>query len=310
MELVTDLIEEYLYHCMARGYTAKTMKNKRQEYKQFNTFLKERRGITEVENITVHDMKAYVRSKQLDNLQPQSIVSMAKNVKAFLNWCISEEYLNENPMTKVALPKVPKKVVEGFTYEDVNAMINAFSTKTMLEARNKAIIAMLADCGLRSIEIRSLRVNDVRDSSILVSGKGNKERMVSISPALKKILIRYERLKEKYFEDKSIKADRYFLSYQAGEISHVGLYNVIQRAGELAGIKKRVHPHAFRHFYAVSVLIGYDSVGGLDLYTISRLLGHSETTVTENYLRSITDQQLLDKAVSASPLMNYNSNKR
>ena len=306
-EKVPDLIDEYLYHCMAKGYTAKTMKNKRQEYKQLKVFLKEKRGISDIGNITIHDMKAYVRSKRQANLQPASIISMAKMIKAFLNWCVKEEYLTVNPMDGVELPRASKKVIEGYTLDEVNAMINAFSTKTYLEARNKAIIAMLADCGLRSIELRTLTTPNVRETALLVNGKGNKERMVSISPALKKILIRYERLRSSYFADKRIKADRYFLSYQGGEISHVGLYNVIIKAGERAGITKRVHPHGFRHFYSVSVLMGYEGSGvaGLDIYSISRLLGHSNISVTENYLRSITDQQILDKAVKSSPLMNY-----
>lgn len=82
-----DVISEYLYHCQAKGFTAKTMKNKRQELKQLKEFLTEKRGITELESITVYDLKAYVRLKQQDGLQPQSIVSMLKMVKAFFS-CI------------------------------------------------------------------------------------------------------------------------------------------------------------------------------------------------------------------------------
>ncbi len=81
--LFEDVIEEYLYHCQAKGFTAKTMKHKKQEYKQLIIFLKEKRGITELELITVHDLKSYVRLKQNDGLQPQSIVSMFKMIKAF-----------------------------------------------------------------------------------------------------------------------------------------------------------------------------------------------------------------------------------
>lgn len=58
-----DVLEEYLYHCQAKGFTAKTMKNKRQEYKQLKQFLNEKRAITELESITIHDLKVYVRFK-------------------------------------------------------------------------------------------------------------------------------------------------------------------------------------------------------------------------------------------------------
>ena len=194
MLLLSDLLEEYRYHCLAKGFTKKTMINKNQELKQIESYLKEKRAITEMEAISVHDLRAYFRGKQSSGLQAQSIVSMMKIISAFFNWCVREEYIEENPMKKVEVPKVAKKVLSGFTSEEVVKMIDSFSYKTYLEARNKALIAMMADCGLRAMEIRGLLSVNVKDTTILVNGKGNKERIVFISPTLKKILIRYERV--------------------------------------------------------------------------------------------------------------------
>jgi len=297
--LLEDVLEEYLYHCQAKGFSEKTMKNKRQEYKQLKKFLKDKRGITELENVTVYDLRAYVRTKQKQGLKPQSIVSMFKMIKAFFNWCVEEGYLKENISSKVELPKVPKAVLEGFTINEVKAMIDAFSYKKYLEARNKAIIAMLADCGLRAIEIRRLKNDDVKETTILVNGKGDKQRIVFISPALKRILIKYERIKRQHFENVET-SDHYFLSYMGSGISHVALHNIIKEAGKRAGVKgKRVSPHTFRHFYAVQCL-----QQGIDVYSLSRLLGHSDISVTQRYLHSMKDKQLLDKAIRTSPLMN------
>ncbi|MGG3448791.1 tyrosine-type recombinase/integrase [Domibacillus aminovorans] len=166
------------------------MINKHQEYKQLKAFLEKKRGIQKLNSIHTDDLRAYIRFKQQTGLQPQSVESMAKMITAFFNWCISEEYLSENPMRKVELPKVPKKILEGFTAEEVFSMIQAFDYSSYQEARNKAIIAMLADCGLRAMEIRTLPFKNVGESSILIHGKGNKDRMAFISPALKKILIK------------------------------------------------------------------------------------------------------------------------
>jgi integrase/recombinase XerD len=300
--LIEDILEEYMYYCQAKEFTPKTIKNKRQEFKQLKVYLTQKRGISELESITTHDLKAYVRLKQKDGLQPQSIVSMFKMIKVFFSWCEKEEYLKENIAKKVDLPKVPKKVLNGFEIEEVKAMIDAFTSKTYLEARNKAIIAMLSDCGLRAMEIRGLKSCNVKETTILVNGKGNKERIVFISPALKRILIKYERLKKEYFKDKDTK-DNYFLNYMGGDISHVALDKVIKEAGRRAGIEgKRVSPHTFRHFYAVQCL----SQGNIDIYSLSRLLGHADISVTQRYLHTMSDKQLLDKAVSSSPLMNIN----
>jgi integrase/recombinase XerD len=111
-------------------------------------------------------------------------------LNTFFSWCEKEEYIKENIAKKVELPRVPKKILKGFTTEEVTKMIHSFSYKNYFEARNKAIIAMLADTGLRAFEIRGLEAKNVKENTIFVNGKGNKERYIFISPALKKILIR------------------------------------------------------------------------------------------------------------------------
>lgn len=300
--LIEDVLKEYEYHCQARNFTKKTIKNKKQEYKQLNLFLETKRGITKLESITSHDLKSYVRQKQIKGLKPQSIVSMAKQVKAFFNWCVNEEYLTENPMDKVALPKLPKLLLTGLTTKEVISMMDSFGNTKYLEIRNKAILAMMSDCGLRAMEIAGLKENDVRETDIKVFGKGNKERIVFISPALKKILIRYERIKKQYFKDRVQYNNNYFLAYQGKSMSTVAVYNLVVEASERVGIKgKRVSPHMFRHYFAVQSIMA-----GIDVYSLSRLLGHSNISTTHLYLQSLQNNELGKKAMSSSPLMNLN----
>jgi integrase/recombinase XerD len=299
--LLEDVLKEYLYYCQAKGFTPKTMKNKNQELKQIRHYLIEKRGITELESVTSYDLNSYVRLKQKDGLQPQSIVSMFKMIKAFFNWCEREGYIKENVTQKIILPKVPKKILKGFTNVEVQRMIDAFSYKNYIEARNKAIIAILADCGLRSMEVRGLLSFNVKETSLLIHGKGNKERIVFVSPALKRILIRYERIKDQAFKDKQT-TDHYFLSYKGTELSHVALDNIIKKAGERAGVEdKRVSPHTFRHYFSVQCLLN-----SVDIYSLSKLLGHSELSTTQKYLQSLEDFELINKAMRSSPLMNIN----
>src|SRR5690606_16445520 len=104
-----------------------------------------------------------------------------------------------------------------------------------------------------------------------------------------------------YFADKKI-TEEYFLSYTGSGLSHVALDSIVKEAGKRAGITgKRVSPHTFRHFYAVTCL----TEGKMDVYSLSRLLGHSDISVTQRYLHSMNDEQLLTKAVASSPLMNF-----
>lgn len=299
---IEDALKEYDFHCVAKGYTNKTMINKRQEYKQVLLFLKTKRGIDQLESVHTDDLRAYIRYKQQRGLTPQSIQSMAKMIIAFFNWCVNEEYLKESPMKKVELPKVSKKVLEGFNEHEVYKMINAFDYSSYHEVRNKAIIAMLADCGLRAMEIRTLPFKNVMETTILVHGKGNKERTAFISPALKKILIKYERMRKEYVENKLLKEDTYFLSYHLQGLSHLSLDNIVKEAGKRAGVnKKRISPHMFRHYFALTTLLN-----GCDIYSLSRLLGHANIQTTQTYLQSLTDEKLGEQAKINSPLMNMN----
>jgi integrase/recombinase XerD len=302
-----DAMEEYLVHCQASGYTSKTMKNKRQEYKFLCNFITKKRGTEDklLKDIAVDDLKAYFRTKQLRGNKPQTILTTFKVVNAFFNWCVVEEYIEHNPMDKVERPKQPKLMLKGFTDDEVKAMIDSFGTKTYLDARNKAIIAMLADTGLRAIEIRTFKVKTLIDKdNIVVMGKGNKERNVAITPALKKFLIKYERQKAKYFKDFASTEGNYFLNYTGGEISHTALWNIIREAGKRAGVEDaRVSPHTFRHYYAVNTLLN-----GKDLYMLSRLLGHSDVSTTQRYLQTLDDKTLIQRGIDISPLMNFGKN--
>lgn len=300
--LIVDVLKEYEYYCQARNFTKKTMKNKYQEHKQLVNFLSDKRGVNKLGSVTSHDIDAYIRLKRHRGLKAQSIVSMAKTIKAFFNWCVMEEYLPINPMDKVPLPKVPKVLLTGLTTKEVIAMMESFNNKKYLEVRYKTIIALMSDCGLRAMEIAGLKEIDVRETDIKVFGKGNKERIVFISPALKKILIRYDRMKKQYFKDRIQYNDNYFLAYQGRALSTVAVWNLVVEASKRVGITgKRVSPHMFRHYYAVQSVMA-----GIDVYSLSRLLGHSDLSTTQRYLESLNNDQLSEKASTTSPLMNLN----
>ena len=248
-----DSIEEYIVHCKAEGLTSRTLHNKRHEFGHIQRFLIGKRAISKLELITEHDMKAYFRFRQSTGLQPTSLDIIAKVVAAYMNWCVREGFLKENQMRTVGITKIPQKVTVAFTEKEVIKMIGVYGYKTYFEARNKAVITMLADCGLRALEIRAIETDDIKENSILVYGKGNKQRVVFISPTLQKFLIKYERLKQQFFSDSIVSTDTYFLTYQGNKLTHMSLHNIVKDTAKKAKVKK-AHPHKFRHFYSVRIV--------------------------------------------------------
>lgn len=141
----------------------------------------------------------------------------------------------------------------------------------------------------------------MRDSYIVIWGKGNKERVVHKSPYLEKILFRYERAREAYFEDKGAKPDNYFLSRTGCPLTVEAVEHIVKRAGEGANISNEIRcsPHTCRHWFSQTQL-----KNGLDIYSLSRLLGHSNIKITQRYLESMKDYDVLEKSAATSPLMN------
>jgi len=297
--LLKEALEDYKYYCLAKNFTEKTMINKRTEYQQMAKFLINKRGNTKLANITKYDMEAYLNTKRKKGLKAQSIVSMAKQVKAFFNWCVNEGYLEVSPMQDIILPNVPTILKTGLTKSEVQKLVNSFRDKDYFEQRNKAMIAIFADCGIRAIEARRIRDKDIKDNAILINGKGNKQRMVFISPSLKRIMLSYERAKRKYFKGKT-KEDYYFLNYRGRGLSHAAVHNTVKEASERTGIE--VHPHKFRHYYSVQAITGDNPI---DIYSLSRLLGHSDISTTQRYLSTLGTDELLKKAMSVSPLSKF-----
>lgn len=114
-------------------------------------------------------------------------------------------------------------------------------------------------------------------------------------------MIRYERVKEKYFEGKNLKYDNYILSRSGKQLTSVAVEEVIRNAGKKVGVRKdiRCSPHTLRHYSIQSNLRN-----GLDLYSCSKIAGHENIQITKRYLQGLETENILEMAKKSSPLMN------
>jgi len=212
-----------------------------------------------------------------------------------------EEYVLNNPCSKVRWVRGEKTVIEAFTNEEVAKMLKVYKSNSFLDIRNRTIIAVLSDTGIRNAELCDIRPEDIKGNKILIHGKGNKERYVPITPALNKYLIKYSRIRDSYVKDKFHAEDFYFVSYRSKKLTVEAIERVVKLAGETVGVRDEIRcsPHTFRHYYAQVQLSN-----GLDVYSLSRLLGHENIGITKRYLQSMSDDDIVLKAVGSSPLMN------
>ncbi len=267
-------------------------------------YLEDECGVKYLNEVTHNHIKAYFSYLKSNGLTESYINTILKSLRAFYNYCVIEEYITKNPCLKVRWQRQKKTIIQSFTDEEIIKMLNAFDYKNYLNARNKAIIALLADTGIRNLELCMIRKVDVKERFILIHGKGNKERYVPITPMLNKILIKFERIREYYLKDKVIVEDGYFLSRTSRILTVEAIERIVCKAGKTAEVRPEIRcsPHTFRHYYAQKQLRN-----GLDVYSLSRLLGHENINITKRYLQSINDYDVLEKSIKTSPLMSLES---
>lgn len=270
---VERLVEEYLTSCRARGLSPKTV-NHAYGYPLRHVFLPwcAREEIADPASLT---------SRVLDRLSAElleqggkkgqlsrfSIKAYLRAVNGFLTWAKGE---GEKVDAKAQIPKTPRALVDVLSREELQALEDAAQTE-----RDKLIIRILADTGLRVGELCGLRITDLierdRRPYLKVWGKGSRERLVPI-PRLHRRLLRY--LQRGRAGDS--RSDRVFLSLRrrsGGDyepLTPSGVGQVLDTAAERAGIRKRVYPHLLRHSFAT-----WQLQRGTSTIALKDVLGHS-----------------------------------
>lgn len=285
-----------------KKFSPRTIKTAINTTKAFFKYLNGEFNVKELDEVNHLLIKKYIAYMQNLGRTEVYINGILKYLRMLYRYCIQEEYISiqQNPMLKVKWAKEPKVIINTFTDLEAKNMLKQWDFESYYNARNKAIIATFFETGIRNLELCFLSITDIRERVILVHGKGNKERYVPISPALKKTLIKYERMRTNYIKDKFLEDDAYFLSYRAKRLTVESIERVVRETGRLAKVRKdiRCSPHTIRHYYAQFMLRN-----NLDLYTVSRLLGHENISITKRYLQSLKDEEIINMSIDTSPLM-------
>jgi integrase/recombinase XerD len=228
---------------------------------------------------TLEDLQALVVSLHEIGINPRSQARVISGIKSFYRFLLLEEMIRTDPTELLESPKIGLKLPDFLTVGEINDIMSTIDLSQPEGQRNRAILETLYSCGLRVSELTGLRFPDLYpdEGFIKVEGKGSKQRLIPISQtALKEInlylLDRHHIPIKKGFED------ILFLSRRGTALSRIMIFHIIKVHAELAGIKKNVSPHTFRHSFATHLL-----EGGANLRAIQQMLGHENITTTEIY---------------------------
>ena len=239
-------------------------------------------GDIDVDELTIELYKAYTLHLLDDtNLKSTSVHTYLRAVKAFYNWLIGEELIPDCSR-KLKLVKQDRKVIVPLSDDEIKKLLDCFGSD-VLELRNKCIVVLMLDSGLRLGEVVRLRLDDVYDNFIVVNGKGSKQRVVPLGQTCRSLISEYVG----NFRLGAPSSARLFISkYEEKPITQNAIHCFFDDLKVRTGIS-RLYPHLLRHTFATLYIID-----GGDLETLRCILGHSTISITQIYLHLASNYKL------------------
>lgn len=191
-------------------------------------------------------------------------------------------------VAKIPIPQREKTLPQVMTEGEINRLIETRRGDGALGGRDRTMIEMAYDCGLRASELVSIKLSDINESGgvLYVRGKGRKERVLPYVGALRETVRKYiSEIRPKLCASPDSSGGFLFVSRNGLPMNRQDLWNILRKRGSRAGISKnRLHPHILRHSFATHL-----QRRGMDLRTLQELLGHSSIATTEKYAHLDTE---------------------
>jgi integrase/recombinase XerD len=228
--------------------------------------------------VSYSDLKEFLVWYAGNNKNTRTQSRVLSGLRAFFRYLLIEGEIEENPSSLIESPKIGLKLPEVLSLEEIKSILAVIDLSKPEGHRNKAIIETLYSCGLRVSELVNLRLTDIhyKEEYIVVTGKGDKQRLVPIGNlALKEIdLYKKDRDSLNVITDQNV----LFLNRRGKRLTRAMIFTIIKDLAAKAGIRKNISPHTFRHSFATHMI-----EAGADLRAVQEMLGHESILTTEIY---------------------------
>ena len=269
---------EYLKY--QKRYSQHTLRSYSDDLTQFYDYMIASFGEMPVEELTASIIRSWLASLKEQDISSRSINRKISSLKSFFKYHIRTGTLSATPMTQVSSPKAPKRLPVFVKQEETEDLFSYVEFPDSWEGRtDRLMISLLYNTGLRSAELVSLRENqvDAGKKVIKVLGKGNKERIIPVSPALL-VEIRDYAAAKKELETGDVVSDRLLVTVKGRALYAGYVYRRVKYYLQQVTTIKKKSPHVLRHTFATHLLSN-----GADLNSVKELLGHSSLAATQVY---------------------------
>ncbi len=231
-------------------------------------------------------------SLKIRNLSIATITTYLRHIKSFIHWSCDNGFITDKELYKsIKLPKQPKKIVRIYTDFEIKAIYERCTTTIpWITARNKLIISLMLDSGLRRHELTLIKKDDINQSILMVHGKGNKDRLVPLGNITKEHL-------QDYLDKCPYKSSQLLLTRNGSIITDNAIKLFVSKISEQ--LPFAFSCHKLRHNFATNFLLdSYEKNGFYDAYTLQILLGHEDLRTTDRYVHLAAQFIATNKRVS------------
>lgn len=207
-----ELIHEFLFDCKVRELSDLTINNYEKQLQKFRHFVKDNFQVTQFEDLKPIHVKEYIGSLQDRGCKPAYTNDLLKAVKCLCSYAQREGYSEEVLTKRVRNVKQPKVLIHTFNNKEISLMIKYYNGNDYLNIRNKMILMIFFDTGIRASELINMKIDQIQDTYFVIYGKGRKERVVPKNPMVGKFLYKYLNAREKYFMARNCEEEYVFLS--------------------------------------------------------------------------------------------------
>ena len=320
------LTDEFMLYCRSTQLREKTMSSYEQTLHLFGRWLSDELKIYTVDKITEQVIRRYIDDlmtrgkytfyvndlskkknypdRRRDYRKPVSVTTInnyIRNIRVFFNWMERDYIIRKNPMKKIRQLKNNRQAKVFLSDEDLKKLLSKFDKSYFTEHRDYVMIMLMLDSGMRLGECSTLLITDLELARKRIKlraeeTKGRKDRTVYFSPKTEAVLRRWLQFKDRYVE-----SDYLFPVKEHGGSIGVGNFESnFKKYINRAGLNEDYSPHCLRNNFAKRCLMN-----GMDIFTLSKILGHSSVEVTERAYLDLTDEDISKQYHRASPLSGF-----
>ena len=272
-----DILKSYSHYLrIERAMSQNTVASYCSDISKFLASFEVPSGTVSPERLTAEDINEYLASSA--QMSRRSQARFLSALRSFYSWLVMEGLMKENPCDRVDMPKLGRYLPEVLSEEEVFGIIDSVDLSTWQGLRDRAILEVLYGCGVRVSEAVGLKISCLyfKEGFIRVIGKGNKERLVPLNDMASDALRAY--LDRRPQPDTADEDDLVFLNRFGRSLSRQSMFKMVKMQTLLAGVRKEISPHTFRHSFATHLV-----EHGADLRVVQEMLGHESVTTTEIY---------------------------